>query len=158
MLGALGDRLAAAADYDRLIARLDPAEPEQYLQRARWLVAEGVAHVDAGLRGIDEAIARLGPLVTLIAFAIDMETGRGRYDAALARFASLPVVVAGRRDWLARRGDVLQAAGRDREASAAYADVLATIEGLSAKRRTVKATAALDARLRQLLARDIADD
>ncbi len=61
-LGALGDRLAAAADYDRVIARLDPPEPEHTLQRARWLVAEGGAHVDAGLRGIDEAIGRLGRL------------------------------------------------------------------------------------------------
>ena len=153
-LGALGDRLAAAADYDRVIARLDPPEPEHYLQRARWLVAEGGAHVDAGLRGIDEAIARLGPLVTLIEFAIDVETGRGRYVAALARFASLPDVLAGRPDWLARRGDVLHAAGRVHEASTAYADALAAIEALSVKRRTVKVTVALEARLRRLLAGD----
>ena len=153
-LGALGEHLAAAADYDRVIARLNQPEPEHYLDRARWLVAEGGAHVDAGLRGIDEAIARLGPIVTLIAFAIDVETGRGRYDAALARFASLPEVVAERPDWLARRGDVLRAAGRDREASTAYADALAAIEGLSAKRRSVKATIALEARLRRLLSVD----
>jgi len=151
-LGALGDRLAAAADYDRVIARLDPPEPEHYLQRARWLVAEGGVHVDAALRGIDEAIARLGPLVILIEFAIDVETGRGRHDAALARFASLPEVLAGRPDWLARRGDVLHAAGRIHEASTAYADALAAIEGLSVKRRTVKVTVALEARLRRLLA------
>ena len=154
VLGALDERLAAAADYDRVIARLDPPEPEHYLQRARWLVAEGGVHVDAALRGIDEAIARLGPLITLITFAIDVETGRGRYDAALARFASLPAVLAGRPNWFARRGDVLRAAGRDREASAAYADALAAIEGLSAKRRTIKATVALEARLRRLLASD----
>jgi tetratricopeptide (TPR) repeat protein len=154
VLGASDERLAAAADYDRVIARLDPPEPEHYLQRARWLIAEGGVHVDAALRGIDEAIARLGPLVTLIMFAIDVETGLGRYDAALARFASLPAVLAGRPNWLAQRGDVLHAAGRDREASAAYADALAAIEGLSAKRRTVKATVALEARLRRLLARD----
>ena len=154
VLGALDERLAAAADYDRVIARLDPPEPEHYLQRARWLIAEGGAHVDAALRGIDEAIARLGPLVTLIAFAIDVESGRGRYDAALARFASLPAVLAGRPNWLARRGDVLHAGGHGREASATYADALASIEGLSAKRRTVKATVALEARLRRLLARD----
>ena len=151
-LGALGDRLAAAADYDRVIARLDPPEPEHYLQRARWLVAEGGVHVDAGLRGIDEAIARLGPLVILIEFAIDVETGRGRHAAALARFASLPEALAGCPDWLARRGDVLHAAGRVHEASTAYADALAAIEGLSVKRRTVKVTVALEARLRRLLA------
>ena len=154
VLGALGQRLAAVADYDRVIARLDPPEPEHYIQRARWLIAEGDTHVDAALRGIDEAIARLGPLVTLITLAIDVETGRGRYDAALARFASLPAVLAGSPGWLARRGDVLGAAGRDREATAAYAEALAAIEALSAKRRTVKATVALEARLRRLLARN----
>jgi predicted negative regulator of RcsB-dependent stress response len=55
---------------------------------------------------------------------------------------------------LARRGDVLRAAGSDREATAAYSDALAAIEALSAKRRTVKATVALEARLRRLLAGD----
>jgi tetratricopeptide (TPR) repeat protein len=154
VLGALDERLAAAADYDRVIARLDPPEPKHYLQRARWLVAEGGAHIDVGLRGIDEAIARLGPLVTLIEFAIDVETGRGRYDVALARFATLPDVLAGRPDWLARRGDVLHAAGRVHEASTAYADALAAIEALSVKRRTVKVTVALEVRLRRLLAGD----
>jgi tetratricopeptide (TPR) repeat protein len=153
ILGALGERLAAVADYDQVIARLDPPEPEHYLQRARWLIAEGDAHVDAALRGIDEAIARLGPLVALITFAIDVETGRGRYDAALARFASLPAPLVKRPNWLAQRGDVLSMAGRDREASTAYADALAAIERLSAKRRTVKATVALEARLRGLLGR-----
>jgi tetratricopeptide (TPR) repeat protein len=153
ILGALGERLAAVADYDQVIVRLDPPEPEHYLQRARWLIAEGDAHVDAALSGIDEAIARLGPLVTLIAFAINVESGHGRYDAALARFASLPAVLAGRPNWLARRGDVLSTAGHDREASTAYADALAAIERLSAKRRTVKATVALEARLRRLLGR-----
>jgi tetratricopeptide (TPR) repeat protein len=153
VLGALGERLAAVADYDRVIARLDPPEPEHYLLRARWLIAEGDAHFDAALRGLDEAIARIGPLITLIALAIDVETGRGRYDAALARFASLPAVLVGSPDWLARRGDVLRAARRDREATAAYADALAAIEALSAKRRTAKATVALEARLRRLLTR-----
>jgi tetratricopeptide (TPR) repeat protein len=154
VLGALDQRLAAAADYDRVIARLDPPEPEHYLQRARWLIAEGNTQADVALDGIDEAIARLGPLVTLIAFAVEVENRRGRYDAALARFASLPAVLAGSPDWLARRGDVLGAAGRDREATAAYTDALAAIEALSAKRRTVKATVALEARLRRLLAGD----
>jgi tetratricopeptide (TPR) repeat protein len=151
-LGALGEHLAAAADYDRVIARLNPPQPEHYLQRARWLVAEGGAHVDTGLRGVDEALDRLGPLVSLIEFAIDVETGRGRYNAALARFASLPEVIAGRPDWLMRRGDILHAAGHDHAASTAYAEALAAIEGLSAKRRAVEATAALETRLRRLLA------
>ncbi len=87
-----------------------------------------------------------------------METGRGQYDAALTRFTSLPEVLAGRPDWLARRGDVLRAAGRNHEASTAYADALAAIEALSAKRRTVKATVALEARLRRLLARNSTGD
>jgi tetratricopeptide (TPR) repeat protein len=154
-LGALGERLAAVADYDYVIAVLDPPEPEHYLQRARWLVAVGGTHIDDALRGIDEAISRLGPLVTLIEFAIDVEAGRGRYDAALAQFAILPAGLAGHPNWLARRGDILRAAGRDREASATYASALAAIEGLSAKRRTAKAIVTLEARLRRLLGREV---
>jgi tetratricopeptide (TPR) repeat protein len=152
VLGALGERLAAAADYDMVIAQLKPPEPEHYLQRARWLAAEGDAHTDRALRGIDEGLDRLGPIVALIAFAIDVETRHGRYDAALARFASLPGVLAEHPEWVARRGDVLSAAGRDREASAAYAQALASIEGMPAKRRSAKAIVALEARLQGRLA------
>ena len=150
----MDEPLAAAADYDRVIARLDPPEPEHYLQRARWLIAEGDPHVDAALRGIDEAIARLGPLVTLVAFAIDVESrprsarrgvGARREPTLGARRASQLVGAA--RRYLARGGALSRGVGGLRRRACLD-------RRLSAKRRTVKATAALEARLRRLLARD----
>ena len=150
-LARLGEGLAAAEDLTKAIARLEALGPELYLERSRLLVAEGGKHVDEGLRGIDEGIARLGPLVTLIQFAVEVEADRAHHEEALARLDPLPPGVRKQPLWLARRGDLLLAAGRDAEARAAYAAALQAIEALPATRRTVRANAALESRLRSLI-------
>src|SRR2546429_3401664 len=44
--------------------------------RDRALAAEGGDHLDEALRGLDEGIKRLGPIVTLELYAIDLELDR----------------------------------------------------------------------------------
>src|SRR2546429_3108060 len=51
--------------------------------RDRALAAEGGDHLDEALRGLDEGIKRLGPIVTLEFYAIDLELAHKRYDSAL---------------------------------------------------------------------------
>jgi len=51
--------------------------------RDRALAAEGGDHLDEALRGLDEGIKRLGPIVTLELYAIDLELAHKRYDSAL---------------------------------------------------------------------------
>lgn len=150
-LARLGERLAAAQDLEQAIAQLDSPAPEPYLERARLLVAEGVAHMDAGLQTLDAGIIRLGPLVTLIQFAIEVEAERGRYTAALARLESLPLAVKRQPVWLKRHGDLLRAAGREMEAQTSYTAALTAIEKLPLQRRTAQAMAELEAGLRLLL-------
>ena len=41
--------------------------------------------IDEALRGLDEGINQLGPVVTLQLLAIDLELRRKSYDAALTR-------------------------------------------------------------------------
>ena len=53
--------------------------------------------------------------------------------------------------WLARRGEILEAAGRHQEALSAYADALAALEQLPAQHRNLPPMRDLEARLRQLL-------
>ena len=51
--------------------------------RDRALAAESGDHLDEALRGLDEGIKRLGPIVTLELYAIDLELAHKRYDSAL---------------------------------------------------------------------------
>ncbi len=152
VLAVLGERLAAVNDLTRAIALLDPPTPEVYLERARHLEAEGSAYIDRALAGLDEGIARLGPLVTLIQFAIEVERTRGRYPSALVRLDGLPESITGQALWLGLRGDLLLAAGRTEEARAAYAAGLEIIESYPSARRTLRATSRLETRLRAAVA------
>jgi hypothetical protein len=68
-LAKLTNRLAAAQDYTRALARATEGKPEIYLERAQALAAEGKDHLDDALKGLDEGIQKLGPLVTLQLYA-----------------------------------------------------------------------------------------
>ena len=74
------------------IANLSPCDFRAF--RARLLVTAGDGHAEAGLQRLDQGIARLGPVVTLIGYAIEIETGLGQYGDALARFDLLPTLLA----------------------------------------------------------------
>ena len=159
VLVILGQRHAAAADYTRAIAaaeRLDRPNPEYYLERARALAAEGGGHVAQALHGLDEGVSRLGPIVALQLFAIEIELAGKRYNAALARLETLAAQSPRKEAWLAHRGDILEQAGRAPEARLAYEQALAAIESLPARHRTTGATAKLEAEIRAALARGIA--
>jgi predicted Zn-dependent protease len=150
-LAYLGERLAAAGDLTRAIALLDAPTPEVYLERARLLRAEGPDYTDRALAGLDEGIARLGPMVTLIQFAIELERAHGRYLSALDRLDGLPEGPAGQPAWLRVRGDLLLAAGKREEARAAYAAGLEVIESHPPARRNLRANSELATRLRSSL-------
>ena len=99
---------------------------------------------------------RLGPIVALQLFAIEIELAGKRYDAALARLETLAAQSPRKEAWLAHRGDILEQAGRAPEARLAYEQALAAIESLPARHRTTGATAKLEAEIRAALARGIA--
>ena len=150
VLVRLGQHAAGARDFTEAIAR--SPEPELFLERAQALSAGGAAHLDEALRGLDEGIAKHGPLVTLQLYAIDLELRRKHYDAALARLETVAAQSPRRETWLARRGEILTLAGRAHEARAAFAAALAAVESLPASRRRTRAVTELEARLRAALA------
>lgn len=146
-LVALGDNLAAAGDFTRVIA-VAPL-PDYYAARARALVAAG--HVDEAVRGLDEGHKRLGTLASLQRLAIDLELARNNIDGAIARVDSMAVITRRADIWLARRGDILSQAGRHNDARAAYGQALAAIETLSPRRQRSKTVRDLKTRLEALL-------
>ena len=150
-LAKLGGPRDAAAYYTRAIEAAPVPIPAQYLERADALLAAG--EPEAALDGLDEGLARLGPVVALASRAIEIERAQGRTDAALVRLDRLASVASRQEPWLARRAEILEDVGRRAEARAAYAAVLTEIERLPARRRATPAMAQLESRARDALAR-----
>jgi tetratricopeptide (TPR) repeat protein len=130
---AIGDAVAAARDFGEAIAKGPRPTPEQVIARRDALVSLGKK--DEAVRALDEGMARIGHVVSLVMPAVDLEVELGRYDAALARLDRLSAGVRPNPLWQARRADILQQAGRKAEARAEYANTLALIDARPPMRR-----------------------
>ncbi len=142
-------RLAAAQDYTRAIDLSPEPGPDLFIERAQVFAAEGREYLPAALQGLDEGIRKLGPLVTLQLFAIDMELKQKNVDGALARLDQVAGKSPRKETWLARRGEILQQAGRPEEARQAFQAALASFQTLPPTRRNVPAMLELERRLRR---------
>jgi tetratricopeptide (TPR) repeat protein len=144
----VGRRREATSDYDRALRIAD--NPDWFIERARtvrlWI---GPA---AALEGLDDGVARLGPLVTLTIEAIDCELQLQRHDAALHRLDRLTAAAGPHPQWMVQRGTILLAAGRPSEARAAFGAARAAIDALPPARRHTPQMAALSARAAAALA------
>jgi hypothetical protein len=143
---ALHQASAADADFARALT-LNPL-PELYIERARLLAAFGPGGIAHALQALDDGIFRLGPIVTLELEAIDLEVGLGRYDAAIARVDHAAARTARKEEWLARRGAILERAGRRADAYTAYQAALTALSALPAWTQQTPASVALRTRLR----------
>jgi predicted Zn-dependent protease len=145
VLAKLGDSTNAAKDFTTAVAMSSMPEPELYLERAN------VLHIDEALRGLDEGINKLGPVVTLQLAAIDLELRRKNYDGALARLDQITAQSGRKEAWLVKRGEILKLAGRDDEARVAFNAALVAIEALPPAYRQSRAVTALELRARSAL-------
>ena len=140
--------LEAAQDYTRAIAKAPDGRPELFLERAQALAGAGKDHIDEAIKGLDEGIQNMGPLVTLQLYAMDLESEHGRYDAALKRIDNVMAKAPRKETWLERRGNILRQAGRLDEARKAYQAALDAMKTLPPGRRNVPAMVELEKRLR----------
>ncbi len=132
----------AAADFALAIAGTREPEPALFIEQAQALA--GAGREDDAVRALDSGIARLGPLVTLVLPAIDLDRAAGRSVAALGRI-DLMVAAAPRKErWLLLRGEVLAAAGRMAEAHAALEAARAALASLPEERRGSAAAGLLE--------------
>ncbi len=138
-LDRLGDRKAALDAYDRALAHLPTPGPDEYLERAR--LAQTMGLPDRALASLDEGTRRLGPIVSLELPAIEIESQRRGWDAALARLDRLTAQAPRKETWLQRRGELLLKAGRTDEAAQAFRDTLAALAALPP---VLRATRAMD--------------
>ena len=155
-LAKLGRHMEAASDFTGAIRAHElsnPPQPDLYLELASAQTAAGPQHLEEALRGLEEGIGRLGPAVSLQLAAIDLEVRLGRHDAALVRLDAAASRSRNQARWLARRGEILEAAGRPSEARAAFVAALESLGAMPERRRASATVAALEASVRDALAR-----
>jgi tetratricopeptide (TPR) repeat protein len=143
--------LDAERDFTTAIRYAPSGRPELYIERAQALANAGDKHYAGALRGLDEGIERLGPLVTIQLHAIDLELKRKQFDAALARLEKIAAQSPRKETWLVRRGEILLQAGRREEARAAYEQALKALDALPPGRRNVPAMNELEKRIKAAL-------
>lgn len=151
VLQSMGEPLAAADDYAKAIANATSPEPDYYLGRAKALSDADPARIDEAIACLDAGITRLGKLPTFFLTAIDLETGRGDFNAALARLDDFREGQARQEAWLERRGDILMQAGRDEDAKAEWRDAIAAVDALPPRLRGTGAIIELRTRLTRRL-------
>lgn len=147
----LGKHSAAAEDYDQAVAYSPRLTPELYLERASAWAGAGERHVGRAIAGLDEGMEKLGGIVTLQTFAIELEVRGRRYDAALKRLDQIAGSLPKER-LLRRQGDILRAAGRHREARLAYSQSEDQINALPPHRQSAKPISDLRREVRAALA------
>ena len=124
----LGERKRAVADFTRAVELLREPPPECFLERAQALVADGRS--EEALAGLDEGIKKLGPIITLQLYAIDLDLVRKAYDAALARLDTILRQASRRENWLLRRAEIELLAGRAPDARKSFEAALDAVDAL----------------------------
>ena len=151
VLVRLGKTALAIEDYDDALSRIERPEPGYYVERAKAILSLGQEHTREAVLGLEQGIAAVGPVVTLLLTAIDLEVADGRFDSALARFDQIISQASRKSGWLYRRGEILERAGRNKNAAEVYREALRLIESLPSSRRWTSRTLALESKLRAKL-------
>jgi tetratricopeptide (TPR) repeat protein len=133
VLLALGRTDEATDELGRAIAAMPAPRPEHVIARRDALLSLG--RREEAVTALDEGMSRVGRVASLQLPAIDLEVELGRYESALHRLDELLARSDRNPAWIARRGAILEKAGRTAEARAEYERALAIIDTRSKARR-----------------------
>lgn len=142
---------AAIADYTTAIKLFPAPMVDLYLERARQQALLG--KLDDAVCGLDEAMNQSSPLPVLQMTAIEYDRQRGAFDSALRRVDGFVNQYPVKEPWLTLCAEILEQAGRKREATETFQQVITGIEKYSTVRRGLELTKQLEARARQGFAR-----
>jgi tetratricopeptide (TPR) repeat protein len=139
----------AIDDFTQAIKLSSTPNPELFIERAAaWRT---MGKPEEAIRGLDEGIRRLGPIVTLQLPAVDAELALKRIDAALARIDSVMARLQRKETWYVRRAEILRSANREEEARKNYFAALEAIDRLPPAHRGTRMTLDLESRIRTAL-------
>lgn len=148
---SLGKAEAAVADYNAGIAGCSAPGPDLFLARARQQAALG--KLGDAVHGLDESITNSAGVSPLQLTAIEYERKRGAFDSALARVDKIIAFYPVKEPWLTLRAEILEQAGRTKEAEQTFQQVLTGIEKYPPIRRGLDLTKQLENRAHDGLAR-----
>ncbi len=134
VFGRLGKPEAAIHDYRKALSLVSQPEPDLLLEFSAAL-AENKQAV-AALEVLDQGIARLGPLPSLVNVSIEIDLRNGNSEGALRRIDVMQDAAPRPEPWMARRASVLARAGRIAESRAAWHSLLDRISSLPPGERT----------------------
>lgn len=117
-LSQLGSFTEAADYYERAVAVTRNASPDFYLEWANTQLSAGQPLL--ALDTLDDGVRQLGPLTSLQVRAVEIAVAHGWLDDAVQRLTALSHTSPQRSRWLLRKGEVLEAAGRNGEAVTVY--------------------------------------
>lgn len=133
---AAGHRAEAIAALCKFLDISTHPGPSEVLTCAAWLQERAApGDADAAITVLDQGLARIGCLTGLHHKAIEIELGLGRHDAALKRIDALTARFRPSVDLSLRRAEILEKAGRFKEAAAACDSALALLDMLPASRK-----------------------
>lgn len=123
----------AAADYAIVVETISSLQPGYVLEYREALLRAG--RRSEAVEALDAGIARLGQVPALQLAAIDTQVEAENYDDALRRLDLLLATSPDHPQWSARRGEILERAGRTDEARLAYVNALHNIQTRTSGRR-----------------------
>jgi len=132
---ALGHGEEAAANYAEGIQRSAEPRPEHFLRRARLLASLPQPDTARILAALDEGVERIGPVISLVDYAVEIDLQRADYDSALRRITRAMASAPRQEAWLVRQGNVLTRSGKKDEALRAYRAALVAITELPERDR-----------------------
>ena len=146
----LGKNDAAIADFERGTALQSKPTPEDILTLAR-LHAQA-ERTDKALKTLDAGIIKVGPLLALETYALDLELRSTNAVAALARVDTIVEHAPRKELWLAKRGEILLQAHRLPEAQQSFIAALRAIDSLPPRLQQSPSMVQLQAHIRTAMA------
>ena len=146
-----GEFAGAAQAFGRAVEFSEQPAPILYYNQSSAF--EKAGKPEEALAALDAGIARIGPIVSLVTPAIEMDIAAGRFDAAIARVDVLLASLPRKETWLVRRAEILEKAGRKTEARATWEQARAAFATLPEFRQSTLQMSQLRARIEAALAR-----
>jgi tetratricopeptide (TPR) repeat protein len=146
---ALHNTDAATSDFSYALQLAENPSPDLYLERSAVFASAG--HNEEALNGIREAVEKLGPIITLVQFAIELEVSQQHYQEAQSWVTMLPDAVKNQSRWLMQSGDLYAALEETHSAHEQWLAALKALDALPESRQKVPANMNLRAELKTRL-------
>lgn len=127
-------KYSAVSDLDRAIQLSSNPSPDLFLNRANLIIANDANDIEKMISGLEQGVARLGPLVSLIEFGVNQSEVFGRWETAQKLIEDLPAILRQSPKWLFKEGQIQEKLTNKDVAQQLYKNALQKIKELPPSR------------------------